>query len=76
MIIYTQRFNVAAASLDAEGFGHLCKILYTYEHALDIVSLHVSVINLVHRALVFLEDYDCETVGKLCYPKITCSPRC
>ncbi|KAF9056240.1 hypothetical protein BJ165DRAFT_1522179 [Panaeolus papilionaceus] len=53
----------ATASLDAEGFGHLCKILYTYERALDIVSLHVSVINLVHRALVFLEDYDCETVG-------------
>ena len=46
-----------------ESLGHLAKILYMNEAALDLVSLHVKISELTTHALVLLEDYDCETVG-------------
>ena len=33
--------------------------------ALEILSLHIGVVDLVARLLAFVEDYDCETVGAL-----------
>ncbi|KAF8973994.1 hypothetical protein BDZ97DRAFT_1777866 [Flammula alnicola] len=50
-------------ALDVESLGQLCKILHTYEHALDIVALHQPVTDLLFYSIQFLEDYDCETVG-------------
>ncbi|KDR85067.1 hypothetical protein GALMADRAFT_218149 [Galerina marginata CBS 339.88] len=58
-----KRFSGLATTLDVDAFGQLCKILHTYEHALDIVSLHEPIKDLIFYSLVFLEDYDCETVG-------------
>lgn len=60
-----QRFESLAASFDAESLSHLAKILYTNQPALDIVSLHTSISDLIAHALVFIEDYDCEVVGTL-----------
>ncbi|PPQ64382.1 hypothetical protein CVT26_002089 [Gymnopilus dilepis] len=57
------RFSVLSSSHDVDAFGPLCKILHNFECALDIVSLHESVADLIFYALAFLEDYDCETVG-------------
>ena len=37
----------------------LCK----HEMALDMLSLHAKMTDLVAHALAFVEDYDCETVG-------------
>lgn len=49
--------------MEVDFLGHLCKILHTYERALDIVALHERIKDLLFLALQFLEDYDCETVG-------------
>ena len=49
--------------MDVESLGHICKILYTYEHAMEIVALHVRITDLLFSSLQFLEEYDCETVG-------------
>lgn len=38
-------------------------MLYTHEHALQILSLHVKIPELVAHGLAIVEDYDCETVG-------------
>lgn len=43
--------------------SYLSKLLCSHEVALDIVSLHVSVSKIMTCALLFLSDYDCETVG-------------
>jgi mediator of RNA polymerase II transcription subunit 5 len=56
-----------SATLDIESLGHLSKILYLHEEALDIISLHVKVSDLISLAVQFLEEYDCETVGRLEY---------
>ena len=46
----------------------MCKIFYTYEVTLEILALQIRISDLVSRALSFLEQYDCETVGKVrCY---------
>ena len=52
-----------------ESLGHLCKILYSHDTALDILSLHIRLADLIAQALVILEDYDCETEGKECTPE-------
>lgn len=48
---------------DVEALSHLCKILYTYDIALDIAALHVRISDLVFHALSLLDEYDCESVG-------------
>lgn len=48
---------------DAESLGLVCKVLSKYEMALDMLSLHAKVSDLVAYALAFIEDYECETVG-------------
>ena len=49
--------------MDAESLGQVCKMLCTHEMALDMLSLHAKITDLVAHALAFIEDYDCETVG-------------
>ncbi|KZT30460.1 hypothetical protein NEOLEDRAFT_1126012 [Neolentinus lepideus HHB14362 ss-1] len=61
-VIY-RRFCTFAISLETEGLSHLCKVLYTHPIALDLVSLHCKMSDMVAHALVLFEDYDCETVG-------------
>ncbi|KAF8807476.1 hypothetical protein BYT27DRAFT_7223294 [Phlegmacium glaucopus] len=56
-------FTSPITSLDVESLGHICKILHTYEHALEIVALHVRITDLLFYSIQFLEEYDCETVG-------------
>ena len=58
-----QRFTTLSANFDVDTLSHLARILYNNEFALDIVSLHIKISDLVVRALAVLEDYDCETVG-------------
>lgn len=49
--------------MDAEQLGLVCKMLCIHEIALDMLSLHNKITDLVAHALAFIEDYDCETVG-------------
>jgi mediator of RNA polymerase II transcription subunit 5 len=58
-----KRFISLTTALDVESLSHLCKILYTCEAALDIMSLYIKISDLVFHALQFLEEFDCETVG-------------
>lgn len=48
---------------DLEVLSHLMKILYTHEFALDILSLHLKISDVLFDAIHLLTDYDCETVG-------------
>jgi len=64
LISEAQRFATLTSALDLESFHHLCKTLYLNDAALDIISLHVKISDLVFYALSFLEEYECETVGK------------
>lgn len=41
----------------------MCRALYLNEPALDLISLHVRISDLIFYALSFLENYECETVG-------------
>ncbi|KAJ3568067.1 hypothetical protein NP233_g5948 [Leucocoprinus birnbaumii] len=61
--VVLKRYTQFTTSLDTDDLSHLCKILYTSDHALDILALHVKLTEVVFRALKFLEEYDCSTVG-------------
>ncbi|OBZ79167.1 Mediator of RNA polymerase II transcription subunit 5 [Grifola frondosa] len=50
-------------SSDVESLSSLCKILCKCDIALDMLSLHAKITDVVAHALAFVEDYDCETVG-------------
>ena len=43
--------------------SHLTKMLYAHDFALDILSLHLKITDLVFEALELLHEYDCETIG-------------
>jgi mediator of RNA polymerase II transcription subunit 5 len=60
---FAQRFSAAVFSMDVDSLGLTCKILHTYDHALEMVALHVRIYDLIFFSLQFLEEYDCETVG-------------
>ncbi|KAF8622908.1 hypothetical protein AX15_006669 [Amanita polypyramis BW_CC] len=62
-LVVHKRFYSLASMFDVEALGHLCKILYSYDLALDIIALHVKISDLVFYALSVLDEYDCETVG-------------
>ena len=49
--------------MDADSLGPVCKMLCQHEMALDMLSLHAKISDLVAYALAFIEDYDCEMVG-------------
>ena len=50
--------------MDAESLGLICKMLTMQEMALDMLTLHTKIVDLVAHALEFIDDYDCETVGE------------
>ncbi|KAJ4486235.1 hypothetical protein J3R30DRAFT_3655453 [Lentinula aciculospora] len=57
-----QRFANATGQLDIEAMSHICRLLY-HDQALDALSLHIKISELVAYALQFFELYTCETVG-------------
>ncbi|KAG6842595.1 hypothetical protein C0991_000121 [Blastosporella zonata] len=61
--VILRRFTALATTFDVDALSHLCKVLYTYESVLDIMALHVKISELIFRALSFIDQYDCETVG-------------
>ncbi|KAF8078549.1 mediator complex subunit Med5-domain-containing protein [Lyophyllum atratum] len=61
--VILRRFTTLSMSFDVDALSHLCKVLYTYEAALDIMALHMKISDLIFRSLSFLDQYDCETVG-------------
>ncbi|KIJ21680.1 hypothetical protein PAXINDRAFT_105041 [Paxillus involutus ATCC 200175] len=61
--VVRKRFTSHSKSGDLEVLSHLTKILYTHDFALDILSLHLKITDLVFEALELLCEYDCETVG-------------
>ncbi|THV04872.1 hypothetical protein K435DRAFT_746183 [Dendrothele bispora CBS 962.96] len=61
--IVFQRFSSATSQLDIESLSHITKLLYSHHHSLDVLTLHVKIPDLISQALLFLELYDCETVG-------------
>ncbi|KAH9937109.1 mediator complex subunit Med5-domain-containing protein [Fomitopsis serialis] len=61
-VVY-KRFTTLNQPSDVESLSHICKVLCRCEPAVDIVSVHVSLRELLASALAYVEDYDCETVG-------------
>ena len=49
--------------MDVESLGLVCKILCQYDMAVDMLSLHAKIADIVAHALSFVDEYDCETVG-------------
>ncbi|CDO76644.1 hypothetical protein BN946_scf184868.g58 [Trametes cinnabarina] len=58
-----QRFTTSTKNVDTETLSLVCKMLCKHEMALDMLSLHAKITDLVAHALAFVEDYDCETIG-------------
>ncbi|KAF8216143.1 hypothetical protein K438DRAFT_1800130 [Mycena galopus ATCC 62051] len=61
-----QRFKTSAKSLDPETLETLSfwsRIFCLCDPALDMLSLHSKISDLVFHALLFLQQSDCETVG-------------
>ncbi|KAI9572901.1 hypothetical protein HD554DRAFT_2014555 [Boletus coccyginus] len=56
-------FTSHSKSGDLEVLSRLTKMLCTYDFALDILSLHLKITDLVFEALELLYEYDCETIG-------------
>ncbi|KAI0375369.1 hypothetical protein BV20DRAFT_265653 [Pilatotrama ljubarskyi] len=61
--VVVKRFTSSTKTVDTETLSLVCKMLCTHEMALDLLSLHTKITDLVAHALAFVEDYDCETVG-------------
>ena len=62
--VFEQRFFSAVAGLEVGPLGQLCQILHRSHNALDMVARDKSITDLLFYSIQFLEDYDCETVGK------------
>ncbi|KAJ6575197.1 mediator complex subunit Med5-domain-containing protein [Mycena capillaripes] len=58
-----RRFKTSANSMDTETLSHWCRIFYSCDAALDMISLHSKISDLIFQALLFLQESDCETVG-------------
>ncbi|KAI0660442.1 mediator complex subunit Med5-domain-containing protein [Cubamyces menziesii] len=61
--VVVKRFTSSTKNVDTENLSLVCKMLCKHEMALDMLSLHAKITDLVAHALAFVEDYDCETVG-------------
>ncbi|KAI0778549.1 mediator complex subunit Med5-domain-containing protein [Trametes elegans] len=61
--VVVKRFASSTSNADTETLSLVCKMLCKHEMALDMLSLHAKMTDLVAHALAFVEDYDCETVG-------------
>lgn len=49
--------------MDVDILGPTCKLLHSYDRALEIIALHTRICDLIFYSLLFLEGYDCEIVG-------------
>ncbi|KZS93088.1 hypothetical protein SISNIDRAFT_486020 [Sistotremastrum niveocremeum HHB9708] len=58
-----KKFASLSRSLDVDQLGTLCKLLSLDDRLLEILSLHTSLRDFVAYGLLFLEDFDYETVG-------------
>ncbi|KAL4071001.1 mediator complex subunit Med5-domain-containing protein [Scleroderma citrinum] len=56
-------FSTHFRSGDLEVLSHLMKILYSHDFALDVLSLHLKISDVLFDAVQLLTEYDCETVG-------------
>ncbi|KAI0734538.1 hypothetical protein C8Q72DRAFT_770738 [Fomitopsis betulina] len=61
--VVRKRFTSLSQPSDVESLGYICKILSRCEPLIDVVSVHVSLRELLASALAYVEDYDCDTVG-------------
>ncbi|KAJ7169957.1 hypothetical protein C8R46DRAFT_949420 [Mycena filopes] len=61
--VVIRRFKTSVTSLDTETLSHMCRIFYLCDAALDMISLHSRISDLVFQALLVLQESDCETVG-------------
>lgn len=61
----SKRFLHTCQMADVESLGRLCKVLSEHDNALDIISLHAPLQDVIAHALACLEDYDLTTVGEL-----------
>jgi len=50
--------------MDSEGLSSLCKVLYTFDPVLDIISLYKSISDIMAQSYAFLSRYDQESVGE------------
>ncbi|KAF8585572.1 hypothetical protein K439DRAFT_1409940 [Ramaria rubella] len=57
---------------DVESLGRLCKVLSEHDYALDVLSLHRPLHDVIAHALACVEDYDLTTVGR-CDPQTAVS---
>ncbi|KAL0580378.1 hypothetical protein V5O48_001623 [Marasmius crinis-equi] len=57
------RIATCAGRFDVEGLSQLCRILHLRDYAVDILALHTKLTDPISQILLFLEDYNCETVG-------------
>lgn len=46
-----------------EGLGNLCRALNLCEPALDVISLHMKITDILAHVLAFVDEFDCESVG-------------
>jgi len=51
--------------MNLENLSHLAKILTHEQRLLELLALQVPMASIVALCLVFLEDFDCETVGMM-----------
>jgi mediator of RNA polymerase II transcription subunit 5 len=56
------------SSMDVDILGPTCKLLHTYDRAIEIIALHTRIYDLIFYSLWFLEEYDCEIVGTFFFP--------
>ncbi|KIY72821.1 hypothetical protein CYLTODRAFT_486057 [Cylindrobasidium torrendii FP15055 ss-10] len=61
--ILLERVVAMTTSMEVEGLSNVCKILSTHGLILDIFSLYVPVSGLLRHLILFIDKYDCETVG-------------
>ncbi|KAG7099289.1 hypothetical protein E1B28_001148 [Marasmius oreades] len=58
-----KRLTACAGHFDIEGLSQLCKNLHSRHYAVDILALHSRLSDPIAHILLFLEGYNCETVG-------------
>ncbi|EIN14214.1 hypothetical protein PUNSTDRAFT_123850, partial [Punctularia strigosozonata HHB-11173 SS5] len=61
--VVAKRFASLATAFDVESLGHLSRVLCSRSHALDILSLHMNVTDLIAHGIFVLEKFDFATVG-------------
>ncbi|KAL5495140.1 NUT1 [Sanghuangporus weigelae] len=61
--VLQKRVETLCQQFDVDGLGTLCKVFNTLDLAIDIVSLHIRIDEILVPILAFVDDFDCESVG-------------